>query len=130
MGRFVAAVGIAALVCAVGCPSLGGYFCADDSDCNRGGQGGVCLADHACGYPDASGDCDSGLVRSPNADRLPGACVPVGDVAGGSTGEQSVGTAGRDDISGTGVISGSGGGETTAGPAGCGTRVSVELDVA
>lgn len=53
------------------------YACTDDPQCDRGSQPGQCLPDGACAYPDTSGRCESGWVRSPNAADDPGACVPA-----------------------------------------------------
>ncbi len=132
MSRSVRCIAVVACLAPIGCPTLGGYFCANDDDCNRGGQAGVCLVDNACGYPDPSGDCASGFVRSPNADRLPGECVPGGDLESGS------GEAGSaDDVADTGMTSTSGltdGGsmdsdDGTTSATSCGQRVAVDIDI-
>ncbi|MEM6996720.1 MAG: LamG domain-containing protein [Myxococcota bacterium] len=117
-----------------GCPNLGGYFCAEDSDCNRGDQTGVCLVDNACGYPDPSGECDSGFVRSPNADRLPGQCVPVDGIGGsGSTASSGSGTDDMDSVADTGATSTSGTAGTSEGsddgPASCGQRAPIDVEI-
>ncbi|MEM6996721.1 MAG: LamG-like jellyroll fold domain-containing protein [Myxococcota bacterium] len=89
-----------------GCPSLGAYFCSGDDDCDRGGQPGVCLADNTCAYPDTTGECQSGLVRSPNADRDPGGCVPATPPG---TGTGSAPMPGTGDVTTSGAASSTGG---------------------
>lgn len=90
-----------------GCPDPGDYACAQDSDCDRGGQFGRCLDDRACAYPVPEARCPSALIRSPNAKERPGECVPETDLAsttqtaeptGTSTSDATSATAGTSDV--------------------------------
>lgn len=115
----------------LGCPNLGAYFCAENTDCDRGGADGICLPDRACAYPDSTGTCDSGLVRSPNADRLPGECVDPTDTeatgSGGVADDSSTGDAdGGTDVDPTGGV----GTGSEDGIAMCGERLPVQIDTA
>jgi hypothetical protein len=99
-----------------GCPGLSPYVCLADADCDRGGVTGVCLEDGTCAYAD--GECDSGLRRSPNAARDPGACVPVDP--SGTTGVEDTGasmTGGPSDDASTGVQ-----------PGDCGWQLPIVVD--
>ena len=76
-----------------GCPRLDPYFCSTPEDCDRDGREGVCLDDDTCAYPVGTDECESGLMRSPNAAFDPGGCVDAGGTTGpiaeggGSTGD-------------------------------------------
>jgi hypothetical protein len=109
---------------AAGCPRLGAYVCGGDEDCDRAGQGGQCLPDGACAYPDD--ECESGWVRSPNATLRPGQCEPVEATEGGTT---------TDGESASGVLEGgssSGAASTddTGPPPACGWLVRLEVSTA
>lgn len=106
-----------------GCPSLKPFTCDGDGDCDRGGAMGMCLDDSVCAYP--SDDCDSGLVRSPNAAEDPGECVPLAGTSSESSAESTSSSAETSSAASTSSSSGS---DTGPQPV-CGDRVPLEIDV-
>ncbi len=66
-----------------GCVPAGTFDCRDAAGCD-GSDGGVCLSDGACAYPEDVAACPSGLRRSDTASVEPGGCVPPQD-AGSTT---------------------------------------------
>jgi len=55
----------------------GAFLCADASECENAGVGGVCQADGHCSFPDD--DCASGQRYGEHSGAVAGECVPVPD---------------------------------------------------
>ena len=101
----------------LGCPSLAPYVCELDSDCNRSGLVGWCLADGACAYEDE--DCDSAGSARATPPSIPGACVDE-DADGTGTGSD-------DAASQTGMGPGDDD-DDDDGPSACGSQVAITLN--